>query len=296
MQQLGGRAENLSLNFWVGTKGTGDFVKEVAKASRRLPSDAATREAAEAAAAAHAAATEEGGSPAVLDQCTSTINGSSPAVLDPDTIYGSSPAVLDRADDALFATDQARAMRGLLAARHVEGSVVELLGSTAAAGQLLGRLARGEDAAWYSASAIATAGHGTSGLPTGEGPSAASARDVAAEGADPGNGEAGVSRPCAPPPPAAAARHALRMRAELIALLGSAAWANAVLRAMTRHGRLLLSPPQPVEGSVVNSEAGQLTPIAEYRDWLASDDRAAVLQHDMHTMHSVTESVPAEKA
>ena len=200
--------ENLSLNFWSGRKGTGDFQTHLWRVNKEgLPSKALV-DASAAAAAADASTTAS--------------------------------ASLAASDDALLGSSGSLAELCLLASRHVEGSSVALLGETRS-GAFLNALASGRDG-------VATYGE-------------------------------------------AAGRHGTRMRAELIALLsqGSAAEGaegaeaeaeasgsasaqlglgarrcNALLRAMTRHGRLHPGLAPPVSGEVVNSERGEVTSPAVY--------------------------------
>jgi len=57
-----------------------------------------------------------------------------------------------------------------------------------------------------------------------------------------------------------AAMYAAKLRSELAGWLGSSASVGALLRAMTRDGRLYPGLAQPIEGPVVNSEKGDVTP------------------------------------
>ena len=202
--QGGGPSWNLSINFWFGLKGTGAFQREMWTAARQLPSDE-TVAAAEAAAAASAAAA----------------SAASATVMAATTTVEIEARVAAKAADAeleALLCDEGQAVRALLAARHVEGCTQEWLGTAAAAGEFLTKLASGHVASW-------------------------------AEGS-------------------AARRHATRTRAELIALLGSASLANALLRAMTRDGRLHPGLAPSVGERVVNSEAGQISPLEEYHEAL----------------------------
>ena len=63
-------------------------------------------------------------------------------------------------------------------------------------------------------------------------------------------------------------RHEMRTRSELIALLGSGRKANALLRAMTRDGRLHPGLTPPLGTRVVNSERGQVSSLEEYNEAL----------------------------
>jgi hypothetical protein len=60
------------------------------------------------------------------------------------------------------------------------------------------------------------------------------------------------------------ARHAASTRGELISLLEGVDRANALLRAMTWHGRLHPGLAPPVKGEIVNSERGELSSVADY--------------------------------
>ena len=73
------------------------------------------------------------------------------------------------------------------------------------------------------------------------------------------------------PPSASVARaHARKIRAECMAVLGGARAANALLRMISRDGRLSPGLAPPVEGDVVNSEKGGVTPAEEVERWFAA--------------------------
>ena len=189
--------QNVSLNFWFGRKGTGEFKRELWSAARRLPPAEAAQAAAEEAARVAEAVRAAG---AHADAASANPEGLS-----------------DDTELEAMLTDAPSAVRALLAARHVEGCTSELLGGDAT-GPFLNSLAHGEDVGW----------------------------DVAS----------------------LAHRHATRTRLELIALLGSAAKANALLRAMTRDGRLHPGLTPPLGERVVNSERGQLSSLEDYNEAL----------------------------
>ena len=217
--------ENLSLNFWSGRKGTGDFQKQLWRVNAEGLPPAALVDAVAAAAAADATA-------AAFTSTAATTRSAAFASASASASASTAPAsALAASDDALLASSESLAELCLLASRHVEGSSAALLGE-ARSGAFLNALASGQD-----------------GQAFGE----------------------------------AAARHGARMRAELIALLGASAAndeqalgagsaelrlgarrCNALLRAMTRHGRLHPGLAPPVSGAVVNSERGELTSLATY--------------------------------
>lgn len=72
-----------------------------------------------------------------------------------------------------------------------------------------------------------------------------------------------------PPNATAAISNARRIRSELIGLLGSSVAANALLRMIARDGRLSPGLAPPIEGDVVNTEKGVMTPDEEVTRWFA---------------------------
>ena len=70
------------------------------------------------------------------------------------------------------------------------------------------------------------------------------------------------------PPGSDARARARRIREELMALLGGAA-TNALLRMVSRDGRLSPGLAPAVEGETVNSEKGAMTPAEEVHRWFA---------------------------
>lgn len=226
-------AHNLSLNFWGGRKGTGDFKKELWRAASRLPdasvvAAAALDAAAAAAAAARASAARDGGEDARLLE--------------------------EGADDAL-------AIRAYLASRHLEGSCTALLGEEA--GRFLTALAAGEDASWDSSEGV-----------KGRHANRVRAELIAllsAEGDGRGGfeyGEAGASSTLD------SGRQATFDDGCRTQLSLGVRRANALLRAMTRDGRLHPGLAPPVTGEVISSEEGQLTPAGEYARLVCDSDGA----------------------
>ena len=223
--QLGEHEENLSLNFWGGRKGVGDFKKEVWEAAKRPPSEEAVMEAARMSASHHRRAHARA---LVMEERAAAAKAAEELVVVDDDDE-------EEDDDTLLGADEALGILSYLSSRHMEGSTTALLGEEAV-GPFLEALAKGDDAMWS---------------------------DEEPPGAW---GDRGV-------------RHAKRVRSELISLLGrededdgGGDWVsigtrrcNALLRVMTRHGRLLpgrLSPK--VHGKVVNSENGDLNNEEEY--------------------------------
>ena len=223
VEQLDEGAENLSMNFWAGKKGTGDFQTRLWRAvARGLPE------------------------PGEVKRAVSTA-----LVTAKEAASGMSQEIA-RSDDALLGATEQLAELCLLASRHIEGSCAELLGERS--GQFLTALASGEP-------------------------------DLESS-----YGEA-------------AARHGERVRAELIVLLEEmpgdvqtrvrskkrdeehesqlglgARRCNALLRAMTRHGRLFpgLAPPLPSPDEVVNCEKGELTSVEAYERLLGLDSTTCI--------------------
>ena len=72
-----------------------------------------------------------------------------------------------------------------------------------------------------------------------------------------------------PPNATAAISNARRIRSELIGLLGSSVAANALLRMIARDGRLSPGLAPPIEGDIVNTEKGVMTPDEEVTRWFA---------------------------
>ena len=190
MFQLDAPSENLSLNFWCGTKGTEGFLSQLRDAP--LPTAAAV-----AAAAADAASTAARAARSAAEQ-----------------------TAVEVADEALLEAEPPLAFSCLHAGRIIESAATKVMdGDTARGNYFLAALAAGADATW--------------------------------------------------PPASAAASNARRIRSELIALLGSVAAANALLRLVSRDGRLSPGLAPPVAGDVVNSEKGGTTPAAEVESWFA---------------------------
>ena len=264
VEQMDDGDENLSLNFWAGRKGTGDLQRELWRvAAAGLPPRAVV-EAAAAAAAQDAQDAQDTAQVAAQD-------AADPAVVE--------VAAVAR-DDALLGASESLAETCLLASRHVEGSSLELLGAERA-GAFLTALAAGSDGAPWGDAAVrhgervraeliallgsaragfARAGSATAGSATADGGSAGrgcSTSDGGREGAEDVVGGEGA--------PASSQLGIVRC--------------NALLRAMTRHGRLkpgggaaggegLSHTPsdeaEVQDERVVNSERGELTSDESY--------------------------------
>ena len=61
---------------------------------------------------------------------------------------------------------------------------------------------------------------------------------------------------------------ARKLRSELSDVVGNDEAADALMRACTQHGRLYPGLARPVQGSVVSSERGDVTPIDDVNDYL----------------------------
>jgi hypothetical protein len=192
VHQLDAPSENLSLNFWIGQKGTVSFMEQLRAAP--LPTAERVDGAADAA------------------RATTTRMTTSEAALKAGEV----------ADEEMLRADPQLAVKVLHTGRMAETAAATLMGGDRERGNhFLAALAAGAESAWR------------------ESPSA----DVRASNA------------CI---------SARRIRGELMAVLGGASAANALIRMMSRHGRLYPGlAPAFIESEVVNSEKGGLTPKKE---------------------------------
>jgi hypothetical protein len=265
VSQLDEGVENLSINFWGGRKGTGDFLQDLAEASGgrhvgmespptpppavvRACAAVAAREAARRAAAAAAGAGRFG-----------SVNGA------------------ELADDELIGASEELAVRCLLAARHYEGASNALLGEERSS-RFLNAIAAGSDACWGSAGFRAVFGRAGSRL----------ARRIRAElisllgaahWADDGTRVAAAAASAAVPRPE------VRGTGDRTGRAGSAPENErhrlgvlrccALLRLMTRHGRLYPGLAAGLEGErYISSEKGEITPYEDYEKLLLAPPQA----------------------
>ncbi|KAL1496580.1 hypothetical protein AB1Y20_014185 [Prymnesium parvum] len=142
----------------------------------------------------------------------------------------------DDADDAMVRGEEGGGVQFLMAARWVESETAQRVGA-GAAGRFLTALAAGEDAAAY---------------------------DGAHREASDAIGPLG----------SATHNAAVSIRLELLLQFGEER-ANALLRLLTRDGRLYPGLAPKVEGPIVNSEASEMTPPEELARMMSSDDPEA---------------------
>ena len=253
VHQLDAPSENLSLNFWVGRKGTEEFFRTVREAP--LPSDAEVAQAA-AAAAADFGRTHE------------------------DEAAGRQ---LDADDDALIGADAATGMACLHMARMVESAGAQALYRTLAppAVACYSCMSQGGGTACPAAD-------GEAWLQCASSPCSLTASSVARRclvtghklmGGDEALGNRFLAALAAGaesgwPVHQEAATKATRLRRELMSVLG-ARCTNALLRAISRDGRLYPGLAPKVEGPIINSEKSQYTPREEAERLFAAAAAAA---------------------
>lgn len=170
--------------------------------------------------------------------------------LNDDQLLGGGSA----ASEAAWAedTDSASGLRALVTGRWLEteaATMVKEAGLECSVGQLLNALAEGQDA-------IDPAEAREFGVPTGGIKRTRKADDVIG--------------------PSGSATHtvATKLRLSLIGQLGVEK-SCALLRVVTRHGRLHPGIAPKIEGPVVNSEKSENTPPDEWRRLIESDGKAA---------------------
>jgi len=236
VRQLDEGSENLSLNTWVGAKPDGSTILGGRVDAFQAKQDALSRSARptieDVVKCTHAAAATA----ARLSRLSRKQASASEAMALAPTSPTSPISAAEIADDRLFADDDANGLHSLITARWVEEEGARYLRDagiattaeeiTAKLGQFLNAMAAGDD----------------------------DCEKLQGRGVRP---DAPIGLPGSPTHNAAT-----KLRLDLIASLGGET-TSALLRSLTRHGRLYPGIAPTIEGEVVNSEKGGFTPVAQ---------------------------------